>query len=147
MAGVNPEERARAREQEPVEIGDREFVQLRRTPKVMRAYRGIVREDEDLGRKQDRLDRQIVELDEDAPEEDRAKLIAGRVKIEDDRETTLYKLALCLLGPKEDEQKPTLAHLQEHLDLEDLEALIDRLTPGDSERQDPTPAATESTGS
>lgn len=142
QAAFSPEQRAKQREGEDIAIGDRVFRQVRRVPKVMRAYRSVVRQDEVLAREYDEVARKLDGLADNAPQTKRTDLEARHVEIENLREDLTYELVLCLIKASEGEDAPTLDYLQEHLDMEDLSQLLDRLTPGeDAQPTDPTPPA------
>lgn len=121
----NADTRARARESQKITIGGREFHPTRRTPKVMRQFRSIVRKDTELARGLDDLDESDFE---------------GREAIEDSREDLMYEMVAAFVKPKEEGESVDLEFLSGHLDIEDVSDLLDSLTPGAA--PDPTPADT-----
>ena len=123
--GYNADTRARKRESQPVTIGERDFAPVRRTPKVMRRFRAIVREDEALADK-------LGELEDGD--------LQGREKVEDKREDLMYEMVAVFVAPPEGEPFDVPEFLAEQLDIEECSELLDYLTPGSA--PDPTPGDT-----
>lgn len=127
---LNFDQRQQDREKVAVQFGGVKYKRRRRTNAVMREFRALAREHAKLGN-------ELRELD---PFDDE------RERLVEEREVKLAEMVVCFLEPwpakkGENPVEPTADLVKEHLDAEDLDELLDTLTPG-MEVEDPTPAET-----
>lgn len=139
----NADQRANERETAPITIGGVIFHRRRKTWEVSRTMRNLMREQERASRHGDRVRRQLDEAAPDASDDEIAELERKLDEASDAADLAAYKIVALLLEA-EGGGPPDLAHLQEHLDVDDTGDLATMLAGGGEPVEGPTQTASTS---